>query len=87
MGLEEGHKHDRGMEHLFYEDMLRELRLINPEKRMLSGDLTAAFQYQKKAYRKDGGWEGGGEKSSSGSVAIGQAVVALNWKKTDLNSQ
>ncbi|GAB0176578.1 mitochondrial enolase superfamily member 1 [Grus japonensis] len=62
----------KGLEHLSYEDRLRELGLFSLEKRRLWGDLIAAFQYLKGPTGKMV------RDCLSGSVVTGQGVMALS---------
>ena len=43
-----------GLEHLSYKDRLRDHGLVQPGEKKAAGDLIAAFQYLKGAYKQEG---------------------------------
>ena len=61
-----------GLEHISYEDRLRELGLFSLEKRRLRGHLIAAYQYLKGPTGKMV------RDCLSGSVVTGQGVMGLS---------
>lgn len=61
------------MEHLFYEERVRELGLFSLKKRRFQRDFRAAFPYLKVAYKKTGNRD-----LLQGHVVPAQGLLALN---------
>ncbi|GAB0204446.1 hypothetical protein GRJ2_002910200 [Grus japonensis] len=81
----------RGLEPLSYETRLRQLGLFSLEKRRLQGDLIAAFQYLKGAYKKSGErlftracsdrMRGNGLKLKEGRFRLDTMMVVRHWTR------
>ena len=79
VGPEEATKVIRKMEHPCYDKRLREMGSVSLEKSRLQGDFIWAFQCPKGPTWKQ-------EKDIlQGHGVVGQGVMALNWKRLDLD--
>ena len=74
----------RELEHLSYEERLRELGLFSSEKRRLWEDLIAAFQYLKGAYKQEGEWlfvRIDGDRTRVNGLKLGQGRFRFDIRK------